>query len=135
MEDLNQYVKNIYIIRRRLAEIRKRPGDSYFEYWVGDKFRVLMYPRDIQDLGHQDDKDLSVIHFDKVDVNIYDAKRGSDGFMHTTYIYLDRDSRFINYEPIKYKQYGAHDGREMPINILCELIKYLHTISKLTAFL
>lgn len=134
MEDINQYVKNTYVIRRKLAELRKLPTENHFEYWVGDKFRVRIHIRDIQDLGHHDDKDASILHYDKVDVDVYDLKRIVNGVKEERYIYLEKDSRFNNYKPIQYKQYGVLDGREMPINILCELIKYLHIISKLTAF-
>ncbi len=134
MEDINKYVKNTYVIRRILSDVRKKPTDPFFEYWVGDKFRVLMYPRDIQDLGHVDDKSMSIVHCAQCDVNVYDTKRDENGIMQATFINLDRDSRFANYQPIKYKQYGANDGIQMPINTLCELVKYLHTISKLTAF-
>lgn len=134
MEDLSKFLKNTYVIRRKLAELFKRPGDNHFEYWVGNKFRVNIYVRDIQDLGHEDVNDRVTLH-DKVDVNVYDIYKDNDGFQRADYIYLDKDSRFINYEPIKYKPYGMTDGREMPLNNLCELIKYLHIISKLTVFL
>jgi len=136
MEDINENTRNTYIIRRRLAELRKKPGESNFDYWVDEKFRVLIYTRDIQDLGHEDeDKRDSILNHDKVDVSVYDVKIGLNGFLSTaSYIYLDRDSRFINYQPIQYR-YGRCDGRQMPINILCELIKYLHIISKLAAFM
>jgi len=134
MEDINQNVRNTYVIRRKLAELRKFNGNSHFEYWVGEKFRVNIYTRDIQDLGH-DDKDDRILNHSKVDVNVYDVKRGDDGLRFANFIYLEKDSRFKNYQPIQYKQYGISDGREMPINTLCELIKYLHIISKLTAFM
>lgn len=134
MEDIDQYTRNTYVIRRKLAELRKWNGENHFEYWVGDKFRVYIYTRDIQDLGH-DDKDDRILNHAKVDVNVYDIKKDANGIRQATYIYLDKDSRFNKYQPIQYKQYGAQDGREMPINNLCELIKYLHIISKLTAFM
>ncbi len=134
MEDYSHLVKNTYVIRQKLSNLQKRPGDNHFEYWVGNKFRVNIYPRDIQDLGHEDKKDRVTFH-NHVDVNVYDITKDSDGVRQARYIYLDRDSRFTNYEPIKYKEYGSSDGRQMPLNNVCELIKYLHIISKLTAFL
>ncbi len=134
MEDYSHLVKNTYVIRQKLSALQKRMGDNHFEYWVGDKFRVNIYTRDIQDLGHKDEGDRITFH-NKVDVNVYDIYKDNDGMRRADYIYLYRDSRFANYEPIKYKDYGWADGREMPVNTLCELIKYLHIISKLTAFL
>lgn len=135
MEDVNQYVRNTYVIRRKLAELRKVGDENWFEYWVGDgkKFRVRIYTRDIQDLGC-DDKNDCILRHEKVDVNVYDVKRDADGWLTTRYIDLHKDSRFAKYEPIQYKQYGWSDGREMPINTLCELIKYLHILTKLSAF-
>ncbi len=134
MEDLSKFIKNTYVIRQKLADLQKRPGNNHFEYWVGNKFRVNIYTRDIQDLGHEDKEDRITFH-DKVDVNVYDIYKDSDGFQRADYIYLDKDSRFRSYQPIQYLPYGLSHGREMPLNNLCELIKYLHIISKLTAFL
>lgn len=135
MEDINDNTRNTYIIRRKLAELRKRPDENYFDYWVGDKFRVLIYTREIQDLGNDDPNDRILSHA-TVDVSVYDVKKMPDGFLSTTnFIYLDKDSRFTNYEPIQHLKYSKATGRQMPINNVCELIKYLHIISKLTVFL
>jgi hypothetical protein len=134
MEDINQYVRNTYVIRRKLAELRQHPDNNCFEYWVGDKYLVKIFTHRIQNQG-QDPATDSIVHHAAVDVNVYDLKRDSSGILQANYIYLEKDLRFSNYEPIKYKQYGWSDGQEMPIDQFCELIKYLHIISKLHAFL
>lgn len=135
MEDINQYVKNTYVIRRRLAELRRLPGESCFNYWVG-KFRVRIWTERIQDTSKEyDDHYDSIVSNLLVDVSLYEEGRDAKGDKTENYIYLDRDSRFANYQAIQYKQYGNSDGREMPIQNLCELIRYLHIISKLSAFM
>lgn len=134
MEDVNQYVRNTYVIRRKLAELRKHPDSNWFEYWIGEKYLVKIFTHRIQD-QELDPATDSIVHHATVDVNVYDLKRDSSGILQADYIYLHRDSRFTNYEPIKYKDFGWTDGQDMPINQLCELIKYLHIISKLHAFL
>jgi hypothetical protein len=137
MEDINDYVSSPYIIRRKLAELRKLNGESHFEYWVNDgsKFRVRIYTRDIQDIGPDyRDKEDRIVHHSKVTVNVYDVTRGSDGFLTTRYIDLHKDPRFCNYQPIQYKQYGNSDGQDMPLSVVCELIRYLHKLTKLSAF-
>lgn len=131
MEEINQYVKNTYVIRRRLAELRRLPGESCFNYWVG-KFRVRIWTHGIQELPTDVSNDYdNIVSYLLVDVSLYEEDRDKN----ETYIDLIRDSRFANYKPIQYKQYGNSDGREMPIQNLCELIRYLHIISKLSAFM
>lgn len=134
MEDINQYVRNTYVIRRKLGDLRKAFERDHYEYWLGEKYLVRIFTRRIQDVGPPDAED-NILRHSTVDVNVYDLKRDSSGILQANYVYLEKDSRFANYEPIQYKQYGWSDGREMPINHLCELIKYLHIISKLHAFL
>jgi len=134
MEDINENTRNLYIIRRRLSERTKRPGVNYFDYYVGN-FLVKIDPNRIQD--HKDwGPDDRITHHDVLDVSLYEFKRHSDGKSYETYIDLERDSRFKSYQPIKYKEFAGYStGAEMPINHLCELIKYLHRLSNLSAFL
>lgn len=48
-------------------------------------------------------------------------------------INLEKDLRFKGYSPIKYKEFeGLSNGQEMPIAHLCELIKYLYRLNKLS---
>ena len=80
--------------------------------------------------------DDRIIHHDVLDVSLYEFKRHQDGGSYETYIDLEKDSRFKNYQPIKYSEFAGYStGREMPINHLCELVKYLHRLSNLSAFL
>lgn len=134
MEDINENTRNLYIIRRRLSERTKRPGMHYFDYYVGN-FLVKIDPNRIQE--HKDwGPDDRITHHDILDVSLYEFKRHTDGGSYETYIDLEKDSRFKTYQPIKYKEFAGYStGQEMPINHLCELIKYLHRLSNLSAFL
>lgn len=131
MEDINDNVKNLYIIRRKLAELKKGNA-SYFSYYVG-KFKVAIWTDRI--LEHSSPDDDNIMKHSIVDVNLQEVHR-KDNHQLYEYVELERDERFKNYQPIKYKEYsGMSNGQQMPINQLCELIKYLHRLSNLTAFM
>jgi hypothetical protein len=134
MEDINENTKNLYIVRRRLAERTKRPGVPYFEYFVGN-FLVKINPNKIQE--HKDFGPVDrITHHNVLQVSLYEEKRYDDNRVYDSYVDLEKDSRFKNYKPIKYHEIsGYSDGREMPINHLCELIIYLHRLSNLSAFM
>jgi hypothetical protein len=135
MEDINENTKNLYVIKRRLAELKKRPGYNDFVYYVG-RFALHMYTNSIQDPASLDPDD-TVVKYDKLDVSLHEiSKNGID-----TIVGLSSDPRFREYRPIIYNFFESPnglvnlgDGREMPLTYVCELVKYLHRLSKLTAF-
>lgn len=130
MEDINENTKSLYIVRRRLAERTKRPGLNFFDYYVGN-FLIKIKTR----APHGNSSDRITFH-DILDVSLSEEKRYSDGRLYDSTIDLERDSRFKNYKPIKCHDIsGYSNGREMPINHLCELIIYLHRLSNLSAFM
>jgi hypothetical protein len=134
MEDINENTKNLYIIKRRLAERRKRPNQPYFDYFVGN-FLVKIFPDRIQENNNYGPDD-SIVNHNLLDVHLYEYKRDSSGQSFEQYVDLEKDSRFKNYQPIKYSQFTQYStGKEMPLTHLCELIKYLHRLSNLSAFL
>lgn len=132
MEDLNENTRNLYIIKRRLAERKKFHGQDHWEYYVGD-FIVKIFANRIQehiDYGPND----SIVNHNILDVNLYELQRSSSGKVET-YLDLERDSRFATYKPIKYSEYpGYSTGKEMPLVTLLELVKYLHRLSNLVIF-
>lgn len=137
MEDINENTKNLYVIKRRLAERRKRPNQNYFDYFVGN-FVVKIFPDRIQE--HNDyGPDDSIVNHKVLYVHLYEYKRDSFGHLFEQYIDLEKDSRFKNYQPIKYSVFAQYStGKKMPLMPLmhlCELIKYLHRLSNLSAFL
>jgi hypothetical protein len=133
MEDFNEETRNIYVIKRRLAERRKQPFETHFTYYVRD-FVVKIFTsrhKDYVDFGPDD----SIVHHQVLDVNLYEEKRDTKGVKTESPINLERDSRFKGYAPIKYTAYpGYSNGQEMPLINLCELIKYLHRLSELAIF-
>lgn len=130
MEDINENTKNLYIIRRRLAERVQRPGIPFFDYFVGN-FLIKIKTR----APHGNSSDRITFH-DILDVSLSEEMRYSNGNPYDAPIDLERDSRFKSYQPIKYHEIsGYSSGREMPINHLCELIIYLHRLSNLSAFM
>ena len=128
MEDLNDNTRNLYIIKRRLAELKRVPPNSYFSYYVGD-FRVKIgLPRGL----YFRDLNESLVSHDILDVSLWEQKRLPTGKKYYDWIDLDQDSRFAHYKPIKYDV--SSDGEDMPLMTLCELCKYLHRLSNLAVF-
>lgn len=133
MEDIDSNTKNFYIARRRLAALEKRNG--HFEYWVGG-FGLKIFTDKIQE--HASPEDDRITLHNKLDVHLYELVRDKDGSGRKveSYVHLEKDPRFSEYEPIKYHKYaGLSDGSNMPIDKLCELVIYLHRLQKIIAFL
>lgn len=129
--DINDNVKNLYIIKKRLSDV-KLNRHGYFEYYVGNLFLIKMFtvekfpkPSEILTLNQY------------LDVSIYSLTRDKDNTNKTnqTHIPLDSDPRFKNYKPIQYADFPwNNNGSKMPILQLCELVKYLHRLANLKAF-
>jgi hypothetical protein len=132
--DQEEYAKNIYVIKHKLSELKPING-SRWEYSVGN-FTVHMYPYEIGDVPRSQMN--SPVRHDKLSVVVNEkTKAGS-----VSSICLRDDSRFKNYEPIQYDvietpsgKINVSNGDNMPILQLCELIRYLHRLSNLTAFM
>jgi hypothetical protein len=130
MEDFEDNKRNFYVARRALAALEKR--GSCFEYWVGD-FVIKICTDKIQE--HTSPADDRIVHHQILDVTLYELKRDGSGRRVESHVHLERDPRFATHQPIKYHKYsGLSDGREMPINSLCELVIYLHRLQKIIAF-
>lgn len=132
--DQEEYAKNIYVIRHKLADL-KPINNSRWEYPVG-RFNVVMYPYQIQDTPHHQYD--NIIKHEKLSVVINETTKSGS----TSSISLRDDPRFKNYEPIQYNVFESplgkinlSNGDNMPILHLCELIRYLHRLSNLTAFM
>ncbi len=133
MEDLNDKVSNTYIIRRRLAELKRAPQQSHYEYYT-DKFKLVIHTDRVQE--HNDNPDDNIVHHAVLDVSVYEIYRKDPSARLWDWVHMYRDSRFMNYEPIKYGERNTRcDGGSMPLDKLCELIKYLHKLDKLSAFM
>lgn len=126
--------KNIYVIRQNLATLKPAPHQSHYEYYVG-KFKLNIWLDKIQE--HSANFSDNILDHATVDVDLHEIANRNDRLYN--WVYMDRDERFVDYEPIQYPYlHGFHQkntsGRDMPILQLCELIKYLYRLSNLTAF-
>jgi hypothetical protein len=129
--------KNIYVIRHKLSELKKITGRSYYEWRIGP-FVVRIFNR-------ADEHNIPYItQCEMVDVEIREASRRDDQEVLDNVISLKEDSRFKNYKPIQYNTWknpddghiiNFSDGDNIPISYLCELIRYLHRLANLTAFM
>ena len=131
MEDLNDNTKNLYIIKRRLAELKRRSPESHFSYYVGS----FLIKINIPGVSYRDPGG-SLVSYDPLHVSLFEEQRDKNGDKNYEFVHLEHDARFANYQPIKYADYpGYSNGRSMPLLTLCELCKYLHRLSNLAIFM
>ncbi len=133
--DQEEYAKNIYVIRHKLASLKSIRGNGHYEYPVGS-FIVHIYLYDIQDTPSVEKS--AILAQEKVSIVLNETTKSGI----TSSISIRDDSRFKNYEPIQYNVIESPNGRinlsngdNIPILHLCELIRYLHRLSNLTAFM
>jgi len=126
--------KNLYVIKRKLAELKLLVG-SRWEYVVGN-FTVVIFPYEIGDVppGQLD----TPVRHEKLSVVLNEKNKAGI----TSSVSLRDDPRFKDYEPIQYNvidspggKINLSNGDNMPLINLCELIRYLHRLSGLTAFM
>lgn len=135
--------KNLYVIKHRLSDLRKSPSGNCFYYEVGN-FVVKIFTSRIQDVKPmaiykdytKEDAEERVTHYETVDVCLYEwVRQAHSDSQYESMINMDVDERFSSYAPIQHVfPYRHGTGVEMPIINLCELIKYLHRLSNLSAF-
>jgi len=132
MEDINDNTNNLYIIKRRLAELKRSKFYPNYQYYVG-RFKVYIHCN-----YNSDNPDIKLLNCNQFDVGVYELER----YDVPTHLDLRIDARFSSYKPIMYNYFEGpngivnfSDGLDMPLVNLCELIKYLHRLSNLTAFM
>ena len=130
-----EHAKNIYVIRRKLAELKPVRGNGRYEYPVG-RYNVCIFVFGIQDTPP--DQPSNLLSYDKIGVVVNEFDKSGK----TSSISLRDDPLFKNYEPIQYNvietpngKINLSNGDDMPILQLCELIRYLHRLTNLTAFM
>jgi hypothetical protein len=138
MEDLfdkKEHAKNIYVIRHKLNDLKKIPWSDHFEWQIGH-FVVKIFTA-----KHGDPSPQFITQCETVDVHVYETSR-RDGQETLRIINLTDEPLFENFKPIQYNviqtpngTINLSDGSKMPINYLCELIRYLHRLANLAAFL
>jgi hypothetical protein len=155
MEDVfarEEHAKNIYVIKHKLSDLKRVPGQLFFEWRIGPFYvRIFTQLWEEKDLGitstlHLLPADRRNIEYltqaELVDVEVWESARHADGKSWDVVIPLANDPRFKNYKPIQYNviespnsSINLSSGRSMPITHLCELIRYLHRLANLTAFM
>lgn len=134
--------KNLYVIRRKLASLKKVAGLDYYEYGVGH-FVVTIYTREIQDRVQEDYEpgpmDDNILKHETVDMALNECHPGPK----VDSVHLTEDPRFKYCKSIQYNvittptggTINLSNGNRIPILQLCELIRLLHRLSNLTAFM
>lgn len=132
MSETHNSTNNIYCILAQLAELKKPPGVGHFTHHVGD-FLIQIWVSRIGAI-YNDPNDRITNH-SIVDINLHEKVRTNTSVEAYNIVYLHKDVRFKNYAPIKYTDlFELSNGQKMPVVNLCELIKYLHRLSNLSAF-
>lgn len=130
-ETIDDNVKNLYIIKRRLSNVKKN-RHGYFEYFVGNNYVVKIYPIEKFPIPPE-----TVTLHKTVNAYVYELERdkSDNSRWNENFIRIEQDPKFKNYKPIQYAEFPwNNDGTKMPILQLCELIKYLHRLANLTVF-
>ncbi len=146
-KELDENLNNSYLVKRRLATLRKLPGDKCYHLKVGD-FHIRLFTN--ADYSNPPNKELPrVTDYKNVtleiweDVSSYDTKRTSywesvkGGIGKRAKVELSKDYRFADYySECKYTkdEWDWQQGRLMPISVICDIIKYVDRIVELTAF-
>ena len=139
--------KNLYVIRRKLSTYKMLPDERHWDFRIGhfqllvslttdDNWKISNYGNDFTKFP-----DLRIINYEKFNVNLYEDTNADPSVR--IFIYLNRDPRFKNYDQIHYDvihtptggKINQSDGNNMPLLQLMELIRLLHRLSNLTAFL
>jgi hypothetical protein len=90
-------------------------------------FVIRIWTSKIQDFNQVVDDKITDYH--TVDVSVYQLSKNKL----ENYICLVKHDFFKNYMPIKYAVHS--NGIDMPIQHLCELIKYINSLSNLCVFM
>jgi hypothetical protein len=142
MEDIfnkEEYAKNLYVIKHKLNDLKRVPGASYFEMEIGPYLLRMWAGR----MGDPDEIIQYLAQCQKIDVQLYELERKIDNKVQgMSGISISQHPLFKNYKPIQYNTIetpngiiNMSEGNEMPLNHVCELIRYLYRLSNLTAFM
>lgn len=149
MEDVfarEEHAKNIYVIKHKLSDLKRVPGQRFFQWQIGP-FEVRIFTELWEESGSSalpvNKKNIEYItQAQLIDVEVWESVRHSNGQSWDDTISLQDDPRFKSYKPIQYNVWESpngltnfSNGHSMPIAHLCELIRYLHRLSNLTAFM
>jgi hypothetical protein len=122
-------MKTIEEVKKELLSLKVEYGKDRVTYIVNDRFYLTIVPYKY-DYYHSN----MISDYGCFNVYLTEAKKMFEGRVHT-FIRLEDDYRFKNHKPIKYHELpGYSSGDDMPLEHLCELIKYLYRLCDLSAF-
>lgn len=131
--ELEESLKNSYLVRRRLSALRKLPGDACYILNI-DKFMVRMYTN--AEFSIPANRELpNLTDYKAVTVEVWEQVSSSEN--RRVEVYLNSDPRFESF--IEDNRWSDQDwkirtGSHMPVPVLCDLIKYIDRIAELNAF-
>jgi hypothetical protein len=138
--ELEENLNNSYLVKRRLATLKKLPGDRCFHLKIGD-FHIRLYAN--ADYSNPPNIELPrVTDYKNVTFELWEDYNHLDPNTNLIVkgrlkIELYSDYRFaLFYEELKYtkEDFNWRQGRLMPIPIVCDLIKHIDRINELVAF-
>lgn len=128
---------NINLIKENLGAMRLKLGQSCFHYYIGD-FIVKIWTHRIQEHYSSNEEIINdcITNYKVVDINLYEwILAPNKKTRWETQINLEADCRFKDFQPIKYSEFkNLSSGIGMPIEHLCELIRYLDRLPILVLF-
>lgn len=132
--------KSLSLIRSNLSSLSMiHKVYAHYEYTVGN-FELCIDTPVSWALWRSNPNDISIdkndriTNYDTVQVQLYEWLHEETKHLFK-FVHLEQDAQFAGYQYIKYTKPGHNRGKNMPIANLCELIRYLHRLSNLTAFL
>lgn len=129
--DKEENAKNIYVIKHKLSELKRRNNDPSSPFiWEIGAYVLYIYTPDAYD----PQKDfvwvptkLYITQHDQVKISLSELVNRYDNHNTSIPISLDSDPRL--------KNFNLKIGGTITIIQLCELIRYLHRLSNLAVFL
>lgn len=126
-KELEESLNNSYLVRRRLATLRKLEGDPFYQLKIG-AFNIRMYTNaNYSDPVNREFK--SVIEYNFVSVQIWEITDNNQICINPS-----TDYRFNNFYEENMKNSGSRLSVSITIPILCDLIKHIDRIVELTPF-
>lgn len=127
-------LKNIYLIKCRLAELTLKPAVSCYTYYVGHFILRIFTPVSkaySAKVSFEEKSRDRITHHEKVQVNLYELKKFDTGGTYEKIIDIPNDSRFTSLDNVS----NYNSNTTTTVIQLCELIKYLYRLNNLSAFL
>lgn len=133
--ELEESLKNSYLVRRRLSCLRKLKGDACYQLNIGD-FAVRMFTN--AEYSDPKNRELnSLTDYKAVTVEVWEDQPTGTAIGKRTTINLSQDYRFSEtWKELRWTsdEFEWSHGILVPLHVVCDLIKHIDRISELLAF-